>query len=93
MCQLNAGQRWGTSGPALPARSLLARRSWPEVRRIGDILRAETVGGVLLVAAAAAALVWANPPWGDAYKALSDLRVGPVALHRELLHQVQGLGR
>ena len=33
------------------------RGSRPEVSRIGDILRAETVGGVLLVAAAVLALV------------------------------------
>jgi NhaA family Na+:H+ antiporter len=40
--------------PARPTPSLLARRSRSEARRIGDILRAETFGGVLLVAAAAA---------------------------------------
>jgi NhaA family Na+:H+ antiporter len=70
--------------PARPTPSLLARRSWPEVRRIGDILRAETFGGVLLVAAAAAGLSWANSPWADAYQTLSDLRVGPAALHLDL---------
>ncbi|MHA6793806.1 Na+/H+ antiporter NhaA [Pseudonocardia bannensis] len=64
--------------------SLLGRGSWPEVRRIGDILRTETVGGVLLVAAAAAALIWANSPWGDVYRELSGLRVGPVAWHLDL---------
>jgi NhaA family Na+:H+ antiporter len=74
--------------PARPTPSLLDRRSWPEVRRIGDILRAETVGGVLLVAAAAVGLLWANSPWGDAYQWLSDLQVGPAALHLDLtLHQ------
>jgi NhaA family Na+:H+ antiporter len=70
--------------PARPTPSLLARRSWPEVRRIGDILRTETVGGVLLVVAAAVGLIWANSPWGDAYQWLSDLRVGPAALHLDL---------
>ena len=35
---------------------LFARGSWPETARIADILRRETVGGVLLVAAAALAL-------------------------------------
>ena len=34
------------------AQRLFSRGSWREVRRIGDILRAETVGGVLLVIAA-----------------------------------------
>jgi NhaA family Na+:H+ antiporter len=63
---------------------LLGRGSWLEVRRIGDILRLETFGGVLLVAAAAVALVWANSPWGDVYRALSGLRVGPSALDLNL---------
>src|SRR5918999_5638809 len=70
--------------PARPTPSLLTRGSWPEARRIGDILRTETVGGILLVVAAAVALLWANSPWGDAYRALSDLRVGPAALHLDL---------
>jgi NhaA family Na+:H+ antiporter len=52
----------------------------PEARRIGDILRAETVGGLLLLGAAVAALVWANSPWADAYRWLSDLKIGPLTL-------------
>jgi NhaA family Na+:H+ antiporter len=52
----------------------------PVARRIGDILRAETVGGLLLLGAAAAALVWANSPWADAYRWLSDLKIGPLTL-------------
>jgi NhaA family Na+:H+ antiporter len=72
----------GVAGSARP--SLLGRGSWREVRRIGDILRTETVGGVLLVAAALVALVWANSPWGDVYRALSQLRVGPAAIHLDL---------
>src|ERR687894_1357082 len=75
--------------PARPTPSLLARRSWPEARRIGDILRTETVGGILLVAAAAVGLLWANSPWADGYRWLSDLKVGPAAaLHLDLtLHR------
>ncbi len=38
----------GTPSPRATL-ALLDRGSWPEVRRIGDILRAETVGGALLV--------------------------------------------
>ncbi len=72
----------GTSDP--DTTSLFGRGSWPEVRRIGEILRAETVGGILLVAAAALALVWANSPWGDAYRALTEFRIGPAALHLDL---------
>ena len=65
---------------------LFGRGSWPEVSRIGDILRAETVGGVLLVVAAIVALGWANSPWRGAYESLSELRVGPAALHLDLTH-------
>jgi NhaA family Na+:H+ antiporter len=63
---------------------LFGRGSWPEARRIGEILRAETVGGVLLAVAAVVALVWANSPWRDAYTALTELRVGPASLHLDL---------
>ncbi|MEJ2863322.1 Na+/H+ antiporter NhaA [Actinomycetospora flava] len=67
-----------------PTPRLFARRSWPETSRIGDILRRETVGGVLLLVGAAVALVWANSPWRDAYTALSELTVGPASLHLDL---------
>jgi hypothetical protein len=61
---------------------LFGRGSWREVRRIGDILRTETVGGVLLIAAAVVALVWANLPWRETYHDLSSLRIGPSAGRR-----------
>lgn len=63
---------------------LFHRGSWPEARRIAEILRAETVGGALLLGAAVAALIWANSPWSGAYTALSELTVGPHALHLDL---------
>ncbi|MCW0212532.1 MAG: Na+/H+ antiporter NhaA [Pseudonocardia sp.] len=63
---------------------LFGRGSWPEARRIADILRRETVGGILLVAAATIALIWANSPWGEAYTALGQVRIGPAALHLDL---------
>ena len=43
-----------------PRPRLFGRGSWPEARRIGDLLRTETTGGLLLVAAAALALLRAN---------------------------------
>ena len=55
---------------------LFARGSWSETRRIITILHKETVGGALLLFAAAAALIWANSPWAESYHALNDLRVG-----------------
>lgn len=72
------------STPGSTRPSLFGRGTWPEASRIADVLRAETVGGVLLVAAAVLALAWANSPWGDAYAALTQLRVGPAALHLDL---------
>ena len=67
-----------------PVDRLFPRGSWPEVNRIGEILRAETVGGALLVCAAILALIWANSPWRDAYTAVSEFRLGPAALHLDL---------
>jgi NhaA family Na+:H+ antiporter len=67
-----------------PRPPLLARGSWAETRRIGDILRKETVGGLLLIAGALLALIWANSPWSEAYDSLRDLRIGPAALHLDL---------
>lgn len=55
-----------------------------ETQRIGEILRKETVGGVLLVAAAVVALVWANSPWSDSYFALRDTEVGYEPWHLRL---------
>lgn len=63
---------------------LLARGSWSESQRLAEILRRETVGGVLLLIAGAAALVWANSPWSQAYRALSEFAVGPESLHLRL---------
>lgn len=51
---------------------------------VAEQLRDETVGGVLLLIAAAVALVWANSPWGDAYADLVQFQFGPEALHLNL---------
>ena len=64
--------------------SLLPRGSWREDKRVADILRKETVGGVLLLAATVAAMVWANSPWADSYAALRDFTLGPESLHLNL---------
>ncbi|MGA9147127.1 MAG: Na+/H+ antiporter NhaA, partial [Candidatus Nanopelagicales bacterium] len=47
-------------------------------------LRDETVGGVILLIAAAIALIWANSPWSAAYESLVNFEVGPAALHLNL---------
>jgi Na+:H+ antiporter, NhaA family len=70
--------------PSSPVRRLFGQGSWPEARRIGDLLRVETVGGLLLVGAAVVALGWANSPWRAGYVALGRLTLGPAALHLDL---------
>lgn len=47
---------------------------------MADALRAETVGGVLLLVAAIAALIWANTPLSGSYESVSEFHVGPAAL-------------
>jgi Na+:H+ antiporter, NhaA family len=69
--------------PRKPDR-LFARGTFPEASRIGEILRAETAGGLLLIAASIVALLWANTAWSDVYYDLRDLTVGPAALHLDL---------
>ena len=67
-----------------PRSRLFAPATFLESSRTAEVLRAETVGGVLLLLGAAVALGWANSPWSDAYFDLRDLRVGPDALHLDL---------
>ncbi len=63
---------------------LFSRTTWAEAQYVAAALRTETVGGVILLVAAMAALVWANTPWSDAYFALRDLTIGPSSLHLDL---------
>ncbi|CAO5234292.1 Na+/H+ antiporter NhaA [Frankia sp. AgKG'84/4] len=63
---------------------LFDRSSWPETQRIAAILRRETTGGVLLLAAAVLALGWANSPWSSSYHALLTYRLGPSWAHLDL---------
>ncbi|MET9567944.1 Na+/H+ antiporter NhaA [Streptomyces virginiae] len=67
------------------SRKLLGRLSLPESRYIADALRAETVGGVLLLVAAIAALLWANiPAVSDSYARVGSFHFGPAALGLDL---------
>jgi NhaA family Na+:H+ antiporter len=75
---------FGSNRPSGQPAQLFGRGSWSEAARLADILRRETVGGALLVAAAVAALVWANSPWSAGYTALRDRVVGPESLHLNL---------
>ena len=51
--------------------------------RLADALRTETVGGMLLLVAAVAALIWANTGSGS-YTAVRDFHLGPAALGLDL---------
>lgn len=68
----------------MPPLRLLARGSWSETQRFSEIFRKETVGGVLLLVAAGAALVWSNSPWAHVYRTMSQFAVGPESLHLRL---------
>ncbi|WP_217569270.1 Na+/H+ antiporter NhaA [Streptomyces sp. GbtcB7] len=66
--------------PSANNRKLLGRLSLPERNFVAEALRTETVGGVLLLVAAVAALVWANTPLRDSYASVSHFHLGPSAL-------------
>ncbi|MGF6944207.1 Na+/H+ antiporter NhaA [Streptomyces auratus] len=61
----------------------LGRMSLPERNYLADALRAETVGGILLLAAAVAALIWANT-LGGSYEAVRGFHLGPSAVGLDL---------
>ncbi|MGW7208730.1 Na+/H+ antiporter NhaA [Streptomyces sp. NPDC054837] len=64
-----------------PTRKVLGRLSLPERTFVADALRTETVGGVLLLVAAVAALIWVNvPSLHDSYESVSHFHLGPEAL-------------
>jgi NhaA family Na+:H+ antiporter len=62
------------------------------VRPIIEFLRTETGGGLVLLAATALALAWANSPWGDTYEATWGTVVGPrdaaLGLRGDLRHWI-----
>ncbi|MFG3505973.1 Na+/H+ antiporter NhaA [Streptomyces sp. NPDC047821] len=56
----------------------------PERNAVVQALRTETVGGLVLLAAALVALVWVNTPWGDTYESIRDFHFGIPALGLDL---------
>lgn len=85
---------------AFPLRSLpKGRRPWLSSDRrlaravgrpLANFLHTESSGGILILAAAVAALVWANSAWGDAYERLWESEVlielgGTELFHEDLL--------
>jgi NhaA family Na+:H+ antiporter len=68
-----------------PRRSVFLKLlPWPERVEVARALRAETVGGVILLAAAVVALAWANSPWRDAYARVAAYHFGPAAIGLDL---------
>jgi len=69
-----------------------ARRGFRALAPLRDFLRTESAGGVVLVAATVAALVWANTPWKAAYHAIwsTDLHLslGRYSFGMDLHHWV-----
>lgn len=61
-------------------------------RPVREFLRVETSGSLLLLAAAALALIWANSPWGATYNDFwhthLSLDLGPLHLDESLQHWV-----
>jgi Na+:H+ antiporter, NhaA family len=61
-------------------------------RPVASFLRVEAAGGIVLVLAATAAMVWANSPWAGSYEALwhteVTLRFGGLEISEDLRHWV-----
>lgn len=76
-----------TPAPPSPRRTFLGRQSLPERKYLTDALRTETVGGVILLVAAVAALIWANT-LGSSYTTVSRFHFGPdvLGLHLSVAH-------
>jgi NhaA family Na+:H+ antiporter len=61
-----------------------ARPSARFARYVVQALRTETVGGIVMLGATVAALIWANTPWHSSYETLRTTLVGPDVLHLRL---------
>ncbi len=66
--------------------------SWPVrptvryARHLAEALRAETLGGLVMLAAGVAALVWANGPWSSTYETFTTYAFGPEWFHFDVEH-------
>ncbi|SDD47003.1 sodium/proton antiporter, NhaA family [Sanguibacter gelidistatuariae] len=67
-----------------PPKPLLGRLTPGGLRNFTDTLRAENTGAILLLAGAVVALIWANSPFSESYRALGNLTFGPSRLHLDL---------
>ncbi len=80
----SALRRGGPPGSLRPVRRLVRGALAPVER----FLQVEAASGILLLASAAIALIWANSPWRGSYSALWHLplgvRFGPFSFERDL---------
>ncbi|MFC8275299.1 Na+/H+ antiporter NhaA [Streptomyces sp. NPDC057271] len=67
-----------------PRKVIFGLLPWPERQAVAEALRTETVGGLVLLAAAVVALVWANSPWSAAYESVRNFHFGIPALGLDL---------
>jgi len=81
-----------TDSSPLPPLPVRPSRIAPLLRPINAFLSSQSAGGVMLMLAAVAALVWANSPWGDGYAHFWHQKVsvafGGAALSMSLEHWV-----
>src|SRR3989440_8775861 len=79
--------------PARPA-AFTGRTAWARnlAAPVRDFLATETGSAVVLLAAAIAALAWANSPWSDSYESLwttkLSIRLGGTGISLDLRHWV-----
>ncbi|MEY4451722.1 MAG: hypothetical protein RLZZ380_843 [Actinomycetota bacterium] len=64
-------------------RPIFSKLPQKQLRWVGNTLRNETTGGILLILAAVAALIWANTDFAG-YSQLHDLKFGPAEFHLNL---------
>ena len=64
-------------------RRILSKLPQKQLHWVGNALRKETTGGVVLLLAAVAALVWANLDFAG-FSLIRDFKFGPSALHLDL---------
>ena len=96
-----AGRGTPEQGPEQPrgqgsSGSSVGRTRHTLVRRLmlpfGEFFRAESASGIVLLACAALALIWANSPWGDSYFDLWHTYItvsgGPIHLEYDLHHWI-----
>ncbi|MFF0056125.1 Na+/H+ antiporter NhaA [Streptomyces microflavus] len=69
--------------PTPPRHTLLGRLTLPERNYVAEALRTETVGGLILLAAAVTALIWANT-FEVSYADVSGFHFGPASLGLDL---------